>query len=77
MKSNQNDLQKSDLPTNIGKPARGALLAAGYTRLEQLTALSERELGKLHGVGPKAIGLLRHALAERGLSFAETKNEKR
>jgi hypothetical protein len=29
----------------------------------------ERELARLHGVGPKALRILREALAERGLSF--------
>jgi hypothetical protein len=63
----------TDLPHNIGRPARGALLHAGYTRLEQLTTMSEAEILQLHGVGPKAIGLLRIALAERGLAFADKK----
>ncbi|GAA1527509.1 hypothetical protein GCM10009678_06470 [Actinomadura kijaniata] len=58
----------TDFP-DIGKPARGALIHEGYTRLEQLTALSEKELLKIHGVGPKAVGILREALRERGLSF--------
>lgn len=62
---------ESDLPRKIGSPARQALAAAGYLRLEQLAGVSERELLKLHGMGPKAIGILREALAERGLSFAE------
>lgn len=60
----------SDFP-NIGNPARRALEHAGYTRLEQLPGLSEKELLKLHGVGPKALVILRAALAERGLSFRE------
>jgi hypothetical protein len=60
----------SDLP-DIGRPARQALDVAGYTRLEQLTALAEQDLLRLHGVGPKAIWLLREALAEAGLSVAE------
>lgn len=60
----------SDLP-NIGLPARRALGHAGYTRLEQLPGLSEKELLKLHGVGPKALAILRAALTERGLSFRE------
>jgi hypothetical protein len=45
--------------------------AAGYTRLAQLTAVSEAELLPLHGVGPKATRLLREALAAQGLAFAE------
>ena len=31
--------------------------------------MSKADLLKLHGMGPKAIELLRQALAERGLSF--------
>jgi hypothetical protein len=61
---------ESDLPTTIGKPAYRALIAAGYTRLDHLTNVSEAELLKLHGVGSKALGLLRHLLAAKGQSFA-------
>ena len=53
----------------IGGPARAALAVVGVTRLEQLPARSERELLALHGVGPKAVRILREALAERGLRF--------
>ncbi len=42
----------------------------GYTRLEQLTNVSETDLHQLHGVGPKALEQLRRALAACGLSFA-------
>ncbi|WP_448623821.1 DNA-binding protein [Geodermatophilus sp. URMC 64] len=59
-----------DLPRAIGRPATGALHAAGITRLSQLPDHREKELAALHGVGPKALRLLRAALAERGLSFA-------
>jgi dihydrofolate reductase len=65
-----NDVE-SDLPTNIGKPAEQSLAAAGYIQLEQLTQISEKEILQLHGVGPKAVGLLRQALADKGLSFAK------
>ncbi len=57
-----------DLP-RVGAPARRALTGAGITRLDQLTERTEAELAGLHGMGPKALGLLRGALAERGLSF--------
>jgi hypothetical protein len=60
---------ESDLPGSIGAPTRRALSAAGYTRLAQLTSVRAAEL--LHGVGPKAIRLLREALAAQGLAFAE------
>jgi uncharacterized protein YdhG (YjbR/CyaY superfamily) len=53
----------------LGAPARRALSAAGYTRLDQLAQVSERDLKKLHGMGPSAIMALREALQKRGLSF--------
>ena len=55
----------------LGAPARRALSAAGYTRLDQLAQVSEHELTKLHGVGPTAIAALREALQERGLRFSQ------
>ena len=58
-----------DLPPGLGRPALRALTAAGYTRLDLLTRITEADLQKLHGMGPKAIGLLRAELAARGLSF--------
>lgn len=58
-----------DLTQNIGKPALRALTREGYLHLEQLVSVRESDLLKLHGVGPKAVGILRQALAERGLSF--------
>jgi hypothetical protein len=57
------------LPTKLSQPAQRALANAGYTGLEQLTAVSEAEIAKLHGMGPSGIKLLRQALAEHGLSF--------
>lgn len=63
---------ESDLPTGLSKPAQRALAGAGYSQLEQLTQASEKEILALHGMGPKAMRLLREALAEKGLSFAES-----
>jgi uncharacterized protein len=62
--------RENDLPTELSRPARRALVGAGYRRLEQLDGLDESEVGGLHGVGPNALGQLRRALAARGLSFA-------
>jgi hypothetical protein len=44
---------------------------AGYTRLEDLTKVTESEVMKLHGMGSNAMQVLRNALAERGLSFRD------
>jgi hypothetical protein len=60
--------EQTDLP-KLAAPARRALLGAGYTRLEQLTEVSEAEVMELHGMGPNALRALREALEERGLSF--------
>ena len=70
MKRNERDQQESDLPIELAQPARRALVAAGYLRLEQLTLLSEDEVRQLHGIGPKALDQLRRALGSKGLSFA-------
>ena len=60
--------QTDDFP-KLSQPACRALAAAGHTHLAQLCQVREAELAKLHGMGPKALGLLRQALAERGLGF--------
>ena len=71
MTTQQKDKQESDFPVGLSNPARRALALAGYTRLEQLCAATEAEIGKLHGVGPHALAKLRGALAARGLSFRQ------
>ena len=64
----QDNQNKNDFP-KIGAPATRALEAAGYTNLMQLTKVTEAELGQLHGMGSKALGILRETLKEKGLSF--------
>lgn len=55
--------QVGDLPKAIGRPATQALVNAGITTLAQVAALSDADLTALHGVGPKAIRILREATA--------------
>ncbi|ROO62335.1 hypothetical protein EDC02_4311 [Micromonospora sp. Llam0] len=62
--------QIGDLPP-IGRPANSALLAAGVTTLAQVATYRRDDLLAMHGVGPKAVGILATALAERGLTFAD------
>ena len=64
-------MTQRDIPQNLGKPANRALEGAGYLRLEQVAEVSDKELMKLHGMGPKAIERLREALFEKGLSFSD------
>ena len=64
------DDSNTGLPSELSRPARRALIGAGYTRLEQLAGVREAEVLPLHGMGPKALDQLRSALAARGQSFA-------
>jgi predicted flap endonuclease-1-like 5' DNA nuclease len=59
----------NSLPHAIGNPATTALEMRGVTELSQLAAWTEKELSELHGVGPKAVSILRGALKEQGLQF--------
>ena len=51
--TNQNDLPKTSAP------AQRALESAGITSLKQLTEVTEEDLLQLHGMGQKALGILR------------------
>ena len=66
------DQQESNLP-RLSQPALRALAGAGIQRLEQLTNFSEEKIKQLHGMGPKALAILRQALADKGLSFKDRK----
>jgi len=65
-------MTNSNFP-KIGSPATSALEAAGYTNLKQLIKVTEAELAQLHGMGPKALSILREALKAKGLSFKQGK----
>ncbi|MFK0292469.1 helix-hairpin-helix domain-containing protein [Streptomyces sp. NPDC090442] len=52
-----------DLPKTVGVPATRALASAGITTLAQIAELTDAELLALHGVGPKAVRILREALS--------------
>ena len=63
------DCTALDLPPGIGKPALRALDDAGICTLDDAAKWQESELAALHGVGPKALGILKAALEAQGLSF--------
>ena len=71
MADQKRDEPELDLPAGLSQPALRALIAAGYTRLDQFTAIKEADLRKLHGVGPKAIESIRNALKARGQALAD------
>ena len=63
--------EDASLPRAIGRPATGALHNIGIDRLDQVATLSEAELLQIHGVGPKAVRILKEVLAERGMTFRD------
>lgn len=58
-------------PVGTGRPASGAFFQAGYRSLEELAGASESELASLHGVGPKALRVVKAALEEQGLALTD------
>ena len=58
-----------DTLPKIGAPATRALQGAGYTTLRQLAGIPRSELAKLHGMGPKALGMLQAALEQHNLGL--------
>jgi hypothetical protein len=50
----------------IGRPATSALAVIGITTLEGAAKLGEKQLLAQHGIGPKAVRILRKALAAQG-----------
>ena len=57
--------------SRLANPARNALLHVGIDSLEKLAAHTEKEILKLHGMGPKSIPVLKEALADKGLRFKQ------
>ncbi len=54
---------------SLSAPARRALENNGIKTLRELSALSEKEILKFHGMGKASIPMLRSALETEGLSF--------
>ena len=61
---------ESSFPNGIQQPALRALGSIGITRLDQVTHFTEAQLLALHGMGPKALGIIKAELRARGKSLA-------
>ena len=61
----------SAVPRGISGPALRAQHGAGVRSVNDLTRWSEADLAALHGMGPKALELLRAALAASGRAFRQ------
>jgi hypothetical protein len=64
--------QPSSIPLpHVSGPANSALAGAGIGSLNELATYTENDIASLHGMGPKGIRILKAALAEHDLSFAD------
>ncbi|GIH21500.1 DNA-binding protein [Rugosimonospora africana] len=59
-----------DTLPKISAPATRALNAAGYSSLRQLAGVPRAQLANLHGMGPKALGIIQAALEQHDLSLS-------
>ncbi|WP_047986506.1 RNA polymerase alpha subunit C-terminal domain-containing protein [Ornithinibacillus californiensis] len=57
--------------SKLSSPARNALVREGVETLHKLSSYSEKEILRLHGIGPASLPVLRTSLEEEGLSFKE------
>lgn len=60
---------KAAFPAGVGGPALRALSSAGIRSMDDVAQWTEADLAKLHGMGPKALGVLRSELAASRRSF--------
>ncbi|WP_339216526.1 RNA polymerase alpha subunit C-terminal domain-containing protein [Ornithinibacillus sp. FSL M8-0202] len=68
---NKENKPKSGFLSKLSSPARNALIHEGIQTLEELSSYTEKEILKLHGIGPASIPVLRASLEEEGLSFKD------
>lgn len=61
----------SDFPAGLAAPALRALAAAKVKTLAQLARRTESEVSGWHGMGPKAMSLLKAAMRERKMAFSK------
>lgn len=62
----------TNFPVGMGKVPPRELHAHGITSLTKATKYSEKELLAIHGVGPKAVRILKEALAKQNLKLQDS-----
>lgn len=63
------NLMGSEFLLKLSSPARSALVHEGIDTLEKLSKYTEKEILKIHGIGPASLPTMRALLEEKGLSF--------
>jgi DNA-directed RNA polymerase alpha subunit len=60
---------ESGFLARLSSPARNALLHEGIDTLQKLSEYTEKQILKIHGIGPSSLPTLRASLVDAGLSF--------
>ncbi len=61
----------------LAQPAGRALASIGVSWLDELSRFTESEVKNLHGMGPNALKVLREAMVNANLKFAEQADDVR
>ncbi|WP_025026122.1 RNA polymerase alpha subunit C-terminal domain-containing protein [Caldalkalibacillus mannanilyticus] len=67
----QENKPESGFLSKLSSPARNALVHEGIDTLQKLSMYTEKEILKIHGIGPASLPILRISLEKAGLSFKE------
>jgi hypothetical protein len=59
----------TEIKPTIGSPATSALHEEGIFYLEELPKYTKKYILNLHGVGPKAVGILEEKMKEQNIGF--------
>lgn len=60
---------ESGFLSKLSSPARNALVHEGIDTLQKLSTYTEKEILKIHGIGPASLPIMRISLEEEGLAF--------
>lgn len=60
---------ESGFLSKLSSPARNALIHEGIDTLQKLSIYTEKEILKIHGIGPASLPTMRALLEDEGLSF--------
>jgi hypothetical protein len=60
---------RAAFPKGMSGPSLRALANAGIRSMDDVAQWREPDLARLHGMGPKALGILKAELAARGTGF--------
>lgn len=68
---NEQNKPDSGFLSKLSSPARSALVHEGIDTLQKLSMYTEKEILKLHGIGPASLPTMKNSLEEAGLAFKD------